>query len=118
MCNLRRSIVEKRLIENSINTIPFENYDYSKVLGSCCENIIGYVPIPLGTAGPLLIDNVYYQIPMATTEGTLVASTNRGCNALTVSLINWKFVYATFKLRINLLNRLLRVYLPKFCLME
>ena len=46
------------------------------------KNIIGYVPIPLGLAGPLLIDGKYYQIPMATTEGTLVASTNRGCTAL------------------------------------
>jgi len=55
------------------------------VIGTCCENIIGYVPIPLGVAGPLLIDGKLYDIPMATTEGTLVASTNRGCSALTLS---------------------------------
>ena len=66
--------------------VPYENYEYSKVFGSCCENIIGYVPVPLGVAGPLLIDGNYYQIPMATTEGTLVASTNRGCTALTVRI--------------------------------
>jgi hydroxymethylglutaryl-CoA reductase (NADPH) len=70
-----------------LDSIPFENYNYQKVIGTCCENIIGYVPIPLGVAGPLLIDGKLYQIPMATTEGTLVASTNRGCSALTVSLI-------------------------------
>ena len=70
--------------KNSMNDLPFESYDYSKVLGSCCENIIGYVPVPLGVAGPLLIDGCFYQIPMATTEGTLVASTNRGCTALSV----------------------------------
>jgi hydroxymethylglutaryl-CoA reductase (NADPH) len=73
-----------------MDKLPYENFEYSKVLGSCCENIIGYVPVPLGIAGPLLIDGKYYQIPMATTEGTLVASTNRGCTALSVRGFNLK----------------------------
>jgi hydroxymethylglutaryl-CoA reductase (NADPH) len=58
------------------------HYDYSRVLGACCENVIGYMPIPLGIAGPLKIDGQMYPIPMATAEGTLVASTSRGCKAL------------------------------------
>jgi len=58
------------------------NYDYSRVLGACCENVIGYMPIPLGIAGPLKVDGKLYPIPMATAEGTLVASTSRGCKAL------------------------------------
>lgn len=62
--------------------VPFQNYDYARVLGACCENVIGYMPIPLGIAGPLKIDGVLYPIPMATAEGTLVASTSRGCKAL------------------------------------
>lgn len=62
--------------------IPLSNYDYSRVFGACCENVIGYIPIPLGVAGPLIIDDVSYPIPMATAEGTLVASTSRGCKAL------------------------------------
>ena len=59
----------------------YENYDYSKVFGACCENVIGYVGIPVGIAGPLLMDGKEYHVPMATTEGCLVASTNRGCRA-------------------------------------
>ncbi|KAF9588098.1 hypothetical protein IFM89_007339 [Coptis chinensis] len=35
--------------------------------------------------GPLLLDGTEYSIPMATTEGCLVANTNRGCKAIHVS---------------------------------
>ncbi|KAF4585929.1 3-hydroxy-3-methylglutaryl-coenzyme a reductase [Ophiocordyceps camponoti-floridani] len=36
-------------------------------------------------AGPLLIDGTSHGIPMATTEGTLVASTSRGCKAINLA---------------------------------
>lgn len=67
---------------DAVLRVPYKSYDYSKVVGACCENVIGYVPLPVGFAGPLLVDGESFFIPMATTEGCLVASTNRGCSAL------------------------------------
>lgn len=53
------------------------------------ENMIGAVQIPLGIAGPVKINGKYAQgnfyIPLATTEGALVASVNRGCRAINES---------------------------------
>lgn len=62
--------------------LPYQGYDYNRVLGACCENVIGYLPLPLGLAGPLIVDGQQFYIPMATTEGVLVASTSRGCKAI------------------------------------
>jgi len=81
---IRRALVSRssrtKTLEHS--AIPMSNYDYSRVMGACCENVVGYIPLPLGIAGPLNIDGQLYPIPMATAEGTLVASTSRGCKAL------------------------------------
>jgi hydroxymethylglutaryl-CoA reductase (NADPH) len=44
--------------------------------------VIGYVPIPVGVAGPCIIDGEEFWLPMATTEGCLVASTMRGAKAV------------------------------------
>lgn len=62
--------------------LPYKNFDYDRVFGACCENVIGYMPLPVGVIGPLIIDDVPYHIPMATTEGCLVASAMRGCKAI------------------------------------
>src|SRR3954452_13493975 len=53
------------------------------------ENFVGVAQVPIGIAGPLLIDGEHargeFYVPMATTEGTLVASYNRGMRLLTES---------------------------------
>lgn len=74
---------------DDINSIPFNEFDIEKFYNSIyvfkiifqgynCENVIGYSVVPIGVIGPLTINNITYQIPISTTEGTLVASGNRG----------------------------------------
>ena len=85
---IRRTLVSRTpaTAENSgeleISKLPYQDYNYENVHGACCENVIGYMPLPVGVAGPMVIDGKSYYLPMATTEGVLVASTNRGCKAI------------------------------------
>jgi hydroxymethylglutaryl-CoA reductase (NADPH) len=68
------------------------------------ENPIGTVQIPLGLAGPLQINGEHAQgdfyVPLATSEGALVASVNRGCSVskaaggVTVRIIDDKMTRA------------------------
>lgn len=50
------------------------------------ENPIGTIQIPVGVAGPIIIHNdeetIETYVPMATTEGALLASVNRGCSVI------------------------------------
>ncbi|CAN4123511.1 unnamed protein product [Withania somnifera] len=75
----------QRLTGKSLGGLPLEGFNYESILGQCCEMPIGYVQIPVGIAGPLLLNGREYSVPMATTEGCLVASTNRGCKAIYAS---------------------------------
>ncbi|OOF97693.1 hypothetical protein ASPCADRAFT_204999 [Aspergillus carbonarius ITEM 5010] len=85
---VRRTIISRNKatadITNALerSKLPYENYDWSRVFGACCENVVGYMPVPVGFAGPIIIDGKSYFIPMATTEGVLVASASRGSKAI------------------------------------
>ncbi len=50
------------------------------------ENLVGGAQIPMGVAGPVTVDGGAaegeYYLPMATTEGALIASVNRGMRAI------------------------------------
>ena len=86
--HVRRQLLSRLSSSNvseALNSIPHRNYDFSRVVGVCCENVIGYVPLPVGFAGPLIVDGETFFLPMATTEGCLVASTNRGCSAVALN---------------------------------
>ena len=56
------------------------------MLAGNVENFVGVAQVPIGIAGPLLVDGEHargeFYVPMATTEGTLVASYNRGMKLL------------------------------------
>jgi len=73
---------------SSISDLPYEGYDYDAVFGQCCENVIGIMPIPVGVIGPVHLDGKKFHIPMATTEGCLIASAQRGAKALSYNGIH------------------------------
>ncbi len=56
---------------------------------SAIENMVGGAQIPMGVAGPVPVDGSAadgeYYLPMATTEGALVASVNRGLSVISES---------------------------------
>ena len=61
-------------------------FDAADAHGSNIENMIGAVQVPLGVAGPVSVDGGAFDgeryLPLATTEGALVASINRGCSVV------------------------------------
>ncbi len=68
--------------------VPHYSFD-GQILKGNIENFTGVVQVPLGFAGPLTIHGEHAEgdfiVPMATTEGTLVASYNRGMKVLNLS---------------------------------
>ena len=73
----------------NLNSLKNFSLDEAKLYKKNIENLIGSIEVPLGVAGPIQVTGDFasgsYFIPMATTEGALVASTNRGCSIVSKS---------------------------------
>ena len=85
---VRRQALERM---SSTSLEHMRNYSFDVDIASTrnCENLIGAAQIPIGVVGPVPICgtevNEEVFVPLATTEGALIASTNRGCAALRAS---------------------------------
>jgi len=83
----RRLVVERDtgvdLSATGDYTFAAENAD------SNIENMIGGAQLPVGVAGPVTVEGEAaegdFYLPIATTEGALVASVNRGCSAISAA---------------------------------
>jgi hydroxymethylglutaryl-CoA reductase (NADPH) len=92
----RQAFVEE-YTGKKLEHLPHYSFD-PHITGGNCEHFIGVAQVPIGMAGPLKINGEYAQgeflIPMATAEGTLVASYNRGmkllnaCGGATVTVVD------------------------------
>ena len=85
----RRIALEKEL-GLELSSIASFTLDEKVASSRNCENMIGAAQVPVGIAGPLELRTSNFElrtsyIPLATTEGALVASVNRGCKAITES---------------------------------
>jgi len=92
--NYSRDVVERRqrFVEDyagvKLRHIDKFSFDPALTKGNI-ENFTGVAQVPLGFAGPIKIDGEHAQgeflVPLATAEGTLVASYNRGIKVLNLS---------------------------------
>lgn len=84
----RRKIIEKKT-KTTLEHVSDYNFDVEVASKKNIENMIGATQIPLGVAGAVKINGDYakgeFYVPMATTEGALLASVNRGMSVITKS---------------------------------
>ena len=82
---IRREALE-RICGVHLNAIGHHSFDTTRAAERNCENMIGVAQIPMGIVGPLTVRGEHIDgdvwVPMATTEGALLASINRGCAAI------------------------------------
>jgi hydroxymethylglutaryl-CoA reductase (NADPH) len=83
----RRAFVQERT-GTELRHVGQYSVDPATLAGNV-ENFLGVAQVPIGLAGPLRINGEHAQgefyVPLATTEGTLVASYNRGMRLLSES---------------------------------
>jgi len=94
MDNYNREIISKRqkfaeeFSKVELKHLPHYSFDPQSLQGNI-ENFAGVAQVPVGFAGPVQINGEHargeFVIPLATTEGTLVASYNRGIKVLNLS---------------------------------
>jgi hydroxymethylglutaryl-CoA reductase (NADPH) len=80
----RRTFLER---ETGVSLDSVGDYTFAAANArSNVENMIGGAQVPMGVAGPVAVDggaaSGEYYLPMATTEGALVASVNRGLGTI------------------------------------
>src|SRR5215211_662489 len=80
----RRAFLEEHT-DASLQHVSRYSFDPSALPGNI-EHFTGVAQVPIGIAGPMLVDGEHAQgefyVPLATAEGTLVASYNRGMKLL------------------------------------
>jgi len=85
---IRRRFIEE-FSDTKLEHISKYSLNMEQALQKNIENPIGAIQIPLGIAGPLKINGDHakgdFFVPLATSEGALVASVNRGCGVLSAS---------------------------------
>ena len=83
----RQAFIEKET-NTELEHIKHYSFDPHTLQGNI-ENFTGVAQIPIGFAGPITIHGEHakgdFLVPLATTEGTLVASYNRGIKILNLS---------------------------------
>lgn len=83
--SVRRRAVEE-LNDVDLRHIGDYSLDAERASTRHCENFIGAAQVPLGVVGPLRVRGIEVDrevaVPLATTEGALLASVNRGCRAV------------------------------------
>ena len=83
---IRREALERRT-GTQLDHMGHYSLDDERASTQNCENMIGVAQVPVGVIGPLKVSGEYVEdeeiyVPLATTEGALLASANRGCRAI------------------------------------